>query len=319
MRLKSLRVDGVRGLPDREFDFVDPKRGAAAGIVAVTGPRASGKTSLLEAIIAAKEDVGPYGIKPAPGDTVRPDVDSAKLRAEWELHTIERERVGVTESGFVSESIYGDVVLQVSHEPALMALLESYDLDPAFGKVEYFHATRTLPLGLPIDVSQAAGGVVDKLDRLGRKDTKYGGLVRFVVETGLGLDLGPDGKQRESGRVAKAFEALCSTKRLAGLYRAGKSILPGFFDAGGTAYGLSQLSDSEQDAMLFAATFVRSGLVQNQPGSIVLIDRPELHIGERDAGPFVRALHDLGPENQLIVATRSPAVIEAAHVTISLG
>lgn len=306
-------------MPDREFDFVDPKRGSAAGIVAVTGPRASGKTSLLEAIIAAKEDVAPYGIKPAGADTVRPDVDSAKIRAEWELHSIERERMGINESTILSESIYGDVVLQVSHEPALMALLENYDLDSAFGKVEYFHATRTLPLGLPIDVSQPAGGVVDKLDRLGRSDVKYGGLVRFVVETGLGLDLGPDGKQRESGRVAKAFEALCSTKRLAGLYRAGKSILPGFFDGGGTAYGLSQLSDSEKDAMLFAATFVRSGLVQNQVGSIVLIDRPELHLGDRDAGPFVRALHGLGDENQLIVATRSPAVIEAAHLTISLG
>jgi hypothetical protein len=318
VRIRKLAVDGFRGLPDREFDFADPRRGGAALIVAITGPRGSGKTSLLEAIVAAKEEVAPYGGAIAASDVVRPDAETAKIRVDWELSTIERDRVGLTELDYTSESIFGAMVIEAGHDPALVALLGEYELEPSFGKVEYFHAQRRMPTTALVDISQAPGGVLDRMTRLTREDSKFGGLIRFMVEAGLGLDVASDGMPRPPGRIQAAFQVLCSTKRLAGLYRTGQAVLPGFFDAKGTAYGLGQLSDSELDALLFATTFVRSGLAGNMPGAIVLIDTPERAVGEADAGAFVRALHELGSENQLIVATRSPSVIESAHVTVTL-
>ena len=95
MKIRKLSVDGFRGLPDRELSLLDPRTDAAFGLVLVTGPRASGKTSLLEAIIAAKEQIGPYGPELSASSLVRLDATAAKVRVEWELSGAERARYGI--------------------------------------------------------------------------------------------------------------------------------------------------------------------------------------------------------------------------------
>ncbi|NUO53061.1 MAG: ATP-binding protein, partial [Polyangiaceae bacterium] len=309
MRIRKIAFDGVRGLPDREFDLTDAKGGYAAGLVVVTGAQSTGKTSFLDAIVAAKESVGPYGAPPAPSSVVRPGEENAKIRVHWELSQLERERYGLPDAVVLSESLFGETGISPPEQnPALAALLSEYDADSDVAKVEYFHASRKIPLGTTIDLTKAPGTQADKLMRLEKSDAKYSGLVRFVVEAGLGLDANSDGSPKPPGRTKRAFEALCSTKRLGGLYQAEGSVLPGFFDSQGTAYGLSQLSDSELEAFLFAVTFVRSGLVGPRVGSLVLIDTPERYLGDVDAARFVDALARLGEENQLVVATRSREV-----------
>ncbi len=320
MRIRKVWFDGVRGLPDREFDLTDAKSGGAARLVAITGAASSGKTSFLDAIVAAKEHVGSYGSPPAPASVVRLGEDAAKIRVEWELSQLERDRYGVTEQALVAETLFGDAVLSPPEpHPALAALLSEYDPEPDAGKVEYFHASRRLPIGASVDLTKAAGTQADRMMRLEKSDAKYTGLVRFVVEAGLGLDVDAEGQPRAPGRAKRAFEALCSTKRLGGLYSAEGSVLPGFFDAQGAAYGLSQLSDSELEAFLFAISFVRSGLAGSRCGSLILIDTPEKHLGAEDAVRFVDALSRLGEENQLVVATRSRDLVAAAQRVVTLG
>ncbi|MDC3956782.1 hypothetical protein [Polyangium jinanense] len=318
MRVRKVRVDGFRGLPDQEFSLTDPRTDSAHELVVVTGPRASGKTSFLEAIVAAKEQVGPYGPAAPPSSFLRPGVSTAKVRVEWELSNGERDRYGTGKRAFVSESIFGDLVVDPPEpDPALAALLSEYIPEPAFGKVEYFHASRRLPLGSTIDLSKSAGDSLDRMVRLGRDDTKYAGLVRFIVEAGLGLDVDAEGKPKPKGRIKKAFEALCPTKELGGLYKAGDAMLPVFLDGRRRAYSIAQLSDSELDALLFATTFVRAGIGQ----SIVLVDTPEKHLGDVEAREFVKALATLGADNQLIVATQSAALVSSvqADQVIRLG
>ena len=318
MRVRKLRVDGFRGLPDQEFSLINPRTDGAHELVIVTGARASGKTSFLEAIVAAKEQVGPYGPAASSSSWLRPGVSTAKVRVEWELSNGERDRYGTGQRAFVSESIFGDVVVDPPDpDPALAALLADYIPDPAFGKVEYFHASRRLPFASAIDLSRSAGDSLDRMVRLGRDDMKYSGLVRFIVEAGLGLDVDAEGKPKPPGRVKKAFEALCPTKQLGGLYRAGDAMLPVFLDGMRRAYSLAQLSDSELDALLFATTFVRAGVGQ----SIVLVDTPEKHLGDVEARDFVKALATLGVDNQLLVATQSAALVSSvqADQVIRLG
>ncbi len=310
-------MDGFRGLPDRELSLVDERTGRAAGVVAITGSAASGKTSLLEAIVAAKESVGPYAGPPAASEVVRYDAESAKVRVEWEPSGVERERYGLADVW--SESIFGETARGPDPDPTLAMVLAEYSADESSSKMEYFHAERGLSAGSPIDLSKSAGDSLDRMSRLATDNTKYTGLVRFIVEAGLGFDVDGDGKSRSPGRVKQAFELLCGTKKLGGLYRAEGQTLPGFLDPSERIpFGITQLSSSELDLLLFATTFVRAGLVSNRAGAIVLIDSPEKHVGEADAGALVRALSSLGSANQLVVATRAKSVVDAANQVVSL-
>jgi energy-coupling factor transporter ATP-binding protein EcfA2 len=318
MRIRTLETDGVRALPDRAFAF-QQRSGGRDGVVAVIGPPASGKTTFLRALIAAKESVGPYGGAHDGSALVRHGLQSAKIRVEWELAPSERERFELTESTLVSETRIGSVAAGPPHEPVLEALLGGYEADAQSGKMEYFHAGRRMPYGGSLDLSRAPADRLDRLVRLGDDDTKYAGLMRFIVEAGLGLHVDERGERPPPGRITRAFGALCATKRLAGLYQSGGAVLPGFVDAEERPYGLAQLADSEKDALLFAATFVRAGLVENVPGCIVLVDTPEQHLGDVGAAELVRGLSTLGPANQLIVATTSRSVAASAGVVIQLG
>ena len=319
MKLRKIVVDGVRGLPDREIDLRDA-RGAAARLVVVTGPSASGKTSLLDAIVAGKERVGAYGAIPGPAVVVRAGEDAAKIKLDWELSSLECNRYGLTDAVIHSEVLFGeDLIVSSPQHPALEALLSDYDAGQEFGKVEYFHSSRRLPIGSSIDLSKAPGSKSDAMTRLERSDAKYAGLIRFVVQAGLGLDTDVDGTPKPPGRVKEAFEGLCCTKRLGGLYQVDGAVLPGFFSSDGSTCGLAQLSDSELEAFLFAVTYVRSGLLQSRAGSLVLVDTPEKHLGDEDAARFVGALQAMGEENQLVVATRSRAVAASAQVLVELG
>ncbi len=313
MHVLSLQCDGVRILGDRSFSF-----GNAPGIVAVTGPPASGKSTLLEALIVAKEDVGAYGAGPTPTRLLGPGLTTAKLNVTWKLSPHEQERFALSNREIATETIIGGTVVGPPHDPAMVTLLSEYDADPGYGKMEYFHANRDLPRTTGGDLSKGAGDAFDRRQRLANANDKYGNLVRFIVSSGMGVAAAPGGPPPEPGRVSKAFAALCSSKRLGGLYQKGDSLFPAFVDAAGAAYGVAELSGSERDALILATTFVRAGLVDNQVGACILVDAPERHLGD-SAGTFVRALHGLGRHNQIIVATASRAVVEAADVVVHLG
>jgi GTPase SAR1 family protein len=301
MKIKGLTTNGFRGLPDRTFDFTVPRTGVTADIVLVTGPSGSGKTSLLEAIIAGKEDVGSYGLRISPGSFVRVGEAAAKVRIDWVLSSEERARVGATGADVSSESIFApNLFSSIDHDPSLVGLLSEYDPDPSMSKVEYFHSNRRIPrMNIPgiATVGIAEG---ERLVRLTRDDAKYANVVQYVAEASLGLH--DVGQKRGADRLAEAFESVCRSRRIAGIERAGQKIVPRFADARGGVVGPDELSDSERQALLFAVTFLRSGI----ENSLVLIDTPELHLPEAEVSGFVSALLRLCPNNQFVVATGSP-------------
>lgn len=85
----------------------------------------------------------------------------------------------------------------------------------------------------------------------------------------------------------------------------------------GSRLSLGELSTSEQQGFLFAATFRRLGLSH----SIVLIDQPELYLHPDEQLRFIRALGGLGVDNQILFATSSVDIMRlaSAHEVIKLG
>ena len=312
MKIATLSLDGLRGLPDRTFSFADASTGAPRDLVVVTGPSGSGKTSLLEAIVAAKEDVGPYGFPPSTEGLVRPGAAAAKVSVGWWLNEEERRAAGAGGEVVSSESIFlaggGLSPARADHDPGLQTILERYDHDDAHGKVEYFRADRTLSADLT--GAGALRASEQRRLRLSPDTRKYAAIPRFLLDL---VAEGPDGAAR-LGRFERLFADLCPGRSFAGARRVGeiRTLLfqgrRGSPDPSADEVPLARLSRSEQQAALFAATAAMIGLSR----SIVLVDEPELHLGSDRAAAFVGALGRLGEDNQIIVATGSREIIASA-------
>jgi hypothetical protein len=304
MKLRRVTTDGVRGLADRLYELTD-RAGAVASVVVVTGPSGSGKTSFLDAIAAAKEDVAPWGVRHSWTKVVRQGAGAAKIRIQWELNDEERGRMGLDAHPLESESIFSPTTPPgQGHDPRLEALLERYDHDPAHGKMEYFFAERTL--AREATGFSALDPSMQKRARLDRDVRKYGALHKYLVELHLGLHErsgAPSGRER----FAASFAKLCPGHRVLGLSRSAER-MELLFDGGAQGpVPIHALPHAEQQAVLFAGAFELLGLSR----SIVLVDGPELHQDERDAGAFAGALTQLGEDNQLIFATGWASIADA--------
>lgn len=315
MKLRRVTTDGVRGVADRLFDFTRRLGNEASPVVVVTGPSASGKTSLLDAIAAAKEDIAPWGARHSWSKVVRAGAGAAKIRLEWEISDEDRERLGFETNVVTSESIFSPTTPPgQGHDPRLEALLERYDHDPKHGKMEYFRAERTL-------ASEAVGlsmlePSIQKRVRLDRDIRKYGALHKYLHELHLGLHE-RSGEPPGRERFAASFAKLCPARRVVGLTRTADR-MELVFDGGAEGpLPVARLPHGEQQAVLFAATFELLGLHH----SIVLVDEPELHQGAAGLAAFARAITALGVDNQVIFATGWPAVAEALPdaVVLDLG
>jgi hypothetical protein len=303
MKIRRISTLGFRGLPDRAFDFIDTRTGSPNDTVIVTGPSGAGKTSFLDALIAAKEDVGPYGGKESAAFYVEKGGDAAKVRAEWHLSADEVARVGATSGEFVTESVFG-APLTANHDKLLASVLYEYDLDPAVGKVEYFHAARRLPLrtaGLA-----GASAAIDRTRRLKRDNDKYAWLPQYLIDLAVGL-VDMSGQGLAGSEILNRSLGIIGLKK--GFRGVGKTpdgtLEPRFYDRAGALYALGELSEGERQLLLFAVAFMRCGIHH----SIVLIDTPELHLTSQEAALLLPALQRLGEDNQFFVATGSKDVV----------
>ena len=106
----------------------------------------------------------------------------------------------------------------------------------------------------------------------------------------------------------RRFAALCAGRKSGGLRktRAGREVF--FVADDGSEVGVEDLSASQQQALIFAATAELCGLSH----SVLLVDSPEKHLESTAAVPFTFALAELGIDNQLIIATGSKELVRGA-------
>jgi hypothetical protein len=319
VKLLRLQALGFRGLPDRVFDFTEPGIDVPLPVVIVGGDAGSGKTNLLDAIIAAKEDVGAYG-HPRPASYLRAGARTARLEARWLLSPAEKKRAGATDAVVTTISTFGVGAPVLSPHPTeLRAVFREHSSSSARAKVEYFHAGRALP---PTRGKQIVGGqgAAEVRLRLVATNDKHQALRASVVEAiqadraalagdlqARGVALGT-GQFREQQQLRELLRPFLLEKAFDGIDPEGEGYRLRFVRPDGSVLDLEELSAREQQGAIFALTFRRLGLDH----SIVLIDEPELHVHAADRVRFLQDIVGLGRDNQVIAATGSAEILAAA-------
>ncbi|HTJ83934.1 MAG TPA: hypothetical protein VL400_19580, partial [Polyangiaceae bacterium] len=236
MKLSRIGLKGVAGLPDLEAEF-----GASPpGLVFVEGGPASGKTRLIEAVLACLEVAGPYhGIVRAE-DWVAPGgaFQRAEMQLDFALDEVEHEDARAF--GPLGEE--ARVVVSFERGPAghtvqrrvdrgLARLLERYAHDGRAGKREYFPETRQLAWGSRND---GTGALQQSLLRSTKDPQKYSFIARYLESASR------DKPERE--RIAEAVARLVPWLRFVA---AGDSF--GFARKNAAPTSLARLSSFEAD------------------------------------------------------------------------
>jgi len=318
VKLLELALENFRGAPDGVTSFVHPSTGKPHDLTLITGGPASGKTSILEAIAAVKEIVGGYGPPPDTARLRRSGATSGKIAATWLLTESEAEKADVKGPTQVTEVSLADGPLPL-FDPGVRALFAVYAPDASKGKFELFPANRRISL-LPAPPRRPASDFADARLRLSKDPAKYAGLRAALLDLALrdamqaAERLGARGvvtrwEQPDSfASIKRSLSALAPWLRLAFVRQEGSAATVRFVRDNGAELELEDLSEGEQQALLFAVVFDRIGLAR----SIVLIDQPELCIHPDQQASFLRTLGGLGVDNQIIAATTSAHILSGA-------
>lgn len=295
MKLSRVTFLGIRGIADGSYDFTDVQTGLPHDVVIVTGPEASGKTRFLEAILAAKEGIAPYGPMSTGATWLPPGLGVAKIMLSFWLEEEERQYVGTNREVVDAEAQFLPDRIRRDADEGTVALLRRYEHGRAAGKIEYFPASRRLS---PLGPFHGTSALEQRLHRASKDPMKYGFVVRFL------RDLDQDAAKEKE--FAALLERLSPSVRY--VMRASREGLPRCFSSrGGPPVHAAELSDSEAQAVLLAATAVNVGLSR----SLVLVDRPELFAGAGSAPRLLEGLRALGEGNQLLLASSSAEMIAA--------
>lgn len=292
MKIQRVTFLGVRGVPDLTLDLTDPRTGTPHSLVVVSGPSASGKTRLLEGLIAAKEAIGPYNPSAAGAPWIRSG-DAAKIVLTFVLDEAERDFAGTSSRVAEAEVIFAPDRTKSEADDGLRAVLGRYSHEPNRGKVEYFPAERRIPTFPPF---AGLGASEQRIARVAKDPRKYGFILPFLRA------IQHDGARRE--RFSAALAALSPSCRYVA-EGSGEAIPRCFSSRGGAPVTVAQLSQGEADAVIFAATAAAIGL----DCSLVFVDRPDLHL--RELEDLVSGLAALGHDNQVFL-TGGPDLAAAA-------
>lgn len=294
MKIQRLTFLGVRGLPDASFDFTGRDGGAPHDLVVVTGPPASGMTRALEAIVAAKETIAPYGpMTGDPGGWVAETLGAAKVAIAFRLDEEEQRYAGADEAVVEAEALFSAGRARRAAEEGIRAVLDRYAHGGKIGKVEYFPAGRRVP---PLGPFGGFSALEQRLLRASNQGDKYGFIPRFLQS----LEGNPEAGRAFADRLA-LLSPTCRYERTGAVEPMPRC----FTSRGGARRKVNQLSQGEVDAVIFAATATAIDL----SCSLILVDRPEQHVHPAHLRAFLAGLSALGEGNQIILASASPEVV----------
>jgi hypothetical protein len=355
MKLLELTLSNIGGAPDGHYRFGghgdEPER-----LTLVRGGQGSGKTSLLRAIAAAKELVGAYGIAPRAASLLRRGATSGRIVARWRFDEAERAFLGDTppdgdavfaaaeaavaagddapeplpptpaEAVASIDIAIGPKGAEVQPRRRFDALFSHYDRGPGVAKLEYFPADRAIRCEMWREPSGSQRAFDEAAPRLGTQLSKYGFVRRYLgqlfTENTRRLEelLSSQGVITAADNIdamapaKQAVAALSPNLRLKRVEpREERDAEVWFSRREGPDVELDDLSAAESDAVLFALTCRRQGLAN----SLLLVDRPDLHVGRAEARGFLTGLSELCNGAQIIAATDAIELLEGvagAHI-----
>jgi hypothetical protein len=291
MKLLRATFLGIRGLRDLTIDFAAGDSHPHPTVLLFGGP-ASGKTRILEALLAAKDVLAPYGAPTRGAPWVGPGNSAAKVELTFVLDAEECADAGFTEATVTAETIFTEKRCQREAPEGLISLLQRYEHDPRFGKFEYFPANRTLP---PPGVAAGLSAAEQRLLRTTRDPRKYSFVPRLIAAMAGAPEL--------SQRFASTLSKLCPTLQF--LPGSPADPLRCFSSGGGAASLPHELCGTETDALILAATAVLVRLDR----SILFIDRPELGTEDKGFAQWLDGVHAMAPNAQVILASSSTTLM----------
>lgn len=269
MKISELSVTGVAGVPTQRWSLLSAT-GRPHDLVVITGPAGSGKTRLCDLIITALESIGPYvGVVRPEEWFIDPNRGACVDLHLW-LTEDELAEVGpvANPSPATVHFTSDDVVVQAEH--GVRRLVERYDHDPKHGKREYFPELRQ-PAASPSKVGLSPEAQIPL--RVSKDPLKYSFVPQFLESL--------EGDPERRSDFAAALKRLSPNVQFSPHLR------------------VTELPRTELDGVLIAATATLVGLRH----SIVILDRPELHMPSERLIPFVEGLLSLDWDNQWILAT----------------
>ncbi len=296
MKLLAVETIDVRGLANGVYSFAKAPEEAHERVL-ITGDSGAGKTRLLEVIVAACELLTIHEPLPEHATLICPENRTSKTILTWLLSASEQATIAAPRPVVTSEIIFGARQPE-ELDSRIGFLLARYGHDDATPKIEYFSEQRRLDLGGG-SASLDEDAQVQLRATMGPTPRKFSWLPAFLDELA-----GDSARAARFGSSLERFSPSCA-------WDATRQTLT---SRGRPLRSLRELSASETDAVTLSATAALVGL----SGSIVLIDRPDLH--GLDAAHALSGLAGLGADNQLIMATSSPAFAAGfAGAIIALG
>jgi hypothetical protein len=283
VRLYGVQAVDVEGVENGTYSFAKSPEEAHERVL-VTGGPSSGKTRLLELIVAARQFLTAGERVIDQGSFIRPENKTCKVILWWQLTPDEQATIGAPGPVVSTEIIFRDEI-EDAFDERMSFLLERYGHDDQTPKFEYFSERRRLDVGggeASLEEDEQRGLRTDPGPR------KFSWLPSFLLQL-------PDRPTR-AARFADTLGRFSPSLA----YDVERHVLTSL---GRPLGSLRELSASEADALTFSATAALVGLSR----SIVLVDRPELH--GIDAAHAVAGLTALGTDNQLIVAAPSAALV----------
>src|SRR5262249_26622475 len=149
-------------------------------------------------------------------------------------------------------------------DPGVRELFGAYSTDPADGKVELFPANRRISLA-PVTSRVPPSELAAKRLRLSKDPAKYAALQRALIELALRDAMGASERLAARGLIARweqpdslapikrSLATLAPWLRLCGVEQRGSLCQLRFLRSDGVEVALEDLSDSEQQALLFSA------------------------------------------------------------------
>ena len=291
--LTSLKIRDFRGIEHLELDFRGPD-GLPNNLVVLAGPNGSGKTAVLEAALIAvgghKLAVGPRGkraIRRGAADYLI-EADLRARRRSWPRFPTPRRsasriihaacRCGISLLG-VRQNLVGSVNVTVGKS---LAGVQPRRTRYRLSECEATTCERSCRPELSGRQQIISHTILLQVGSLGINE----GWKKFYPDCDDRFGVGLAESEEGNGGAFEVF------------YQPWNSL----------PLSVDDLSAGQLELFLFLASLAINAKIDG----IVFIDEPELHLDPQWHAPIVRALMELQPNAQFIVATHSPEIYDAA-------
>jgi energy-coupling factor transporter ATP-binding protein EcfA2 len=308
--VREITIENFRGITQMSLSFVGP-RDEATDLVVLAGPNGSGKTSVIEACLIAAQH----------GSLIRSPERASAIQQDYRINATLETRHGRVYTEHVPGS--GRYWKDIDHPS------RTRQLEPDDAPCAYFSSWRAPRFmgALPITAGKRGKRPTE------REENRLWIVKQYLINAKAHEALS-SGSPR-SDAILRYQELVGRLEYVWALFHPGSqqrfAVEPvgedpddGFdvflIGPDGRRVSLDDLSSGEIELINFAGWT----LVTKFDGGIICIDEPELHLDPQWHSLLVRALRELQPRAQFIVATHSPAVYDAAfsfqrHLLVPAG